>query len=183
MQSSSYLVIYQILIKYNGVVSLIKSMTYWKHTIFVENDEVDKPLSTSSYLGLHEENDFSAPVQSDFVDESVLSAPVFDDFDPDIDLSTPVNESLVHQLPAKLQDEIRNLPLRVSNPLLVEEVILQICEMKPYKISELAGILGKTDKYILRTFISPMKDKGMLEYQFPDMPNHPEQAYITKLKS
>mgnify|MGYP007030457029 FL=1 len=150
----------------------------------VQSDFVDESVLSAPVPDNFDPNlELSAPVQFDFHDESALNAPVPDDFDPDIDLSTPVNESLVHQLPAKLQDEIRSLPLRVSNPLLVEELILKICEMKPYKISELAGILGKTDKYILRTFISPMKDKGMLEYQFPDMPNHPEQAYITKLKS
>jgi len=66
-----------------------------KHTIFVENDEVDKPLSTSSYLGLHKENDFSAPVQFDFVDENALSAPVPDDFDPNLDLSAPVQSDFV----------------------------------------------------------------------------------------
>jgi ATP-dependent DNA helicase RecG len=88
----------------------------------------------------------------------------------------------VHQLPNDIQNELKKLPQRVLNPQIIEDVIIKICYLRPYKSSEIAGILGRTDKYILRTFISPMEKKGVLEYVFPDMPNHPDQAYKTKIQ-
>jgi len=140
-------------------------------------DESD--LSAPVPLDFIDENDLSAPVPADFLDDSDLSAPVPPDFMDENDLSAPVNESLVHQLPETLQQEIKKLPLRVLNPVIIEEVIYKICEVRSYKITEIAGILGKTDKYILRAFITPMKEKGIIEYSFPDMPNHPEQSYVS----
>lgn len=57
------------------------------------------------------------------------------------------------------------------------EVIKALCEWKPMKISELAIILKRSDNYLLREFISPLKEQGALQYTIPDMPTHPEQAY------
>jgi ATP-dependent DNA helicase RecG len=155
--------------------------SWWGYGGYVDDNIYDESdLSAPVPDDFLDESDLSAPVPDDFLDESDLSAPVPDDFLDESDLSAPVNESLVHQLPEALQQEIKKLPQRVSNAELIMEVIYKICEVRPYKITEIAGILGKTDKYILRTFITPMKEKSMIEYTFPDMPNHPEQAYVSK---
>ncbi len=114
------------------------------------------PVNTS-YLGL------SAPL-------SDLSAPVSDP-------NTPVNEELVHQLPEQLQQMIRQLGKRTNNKEAVEDVIYAICNWKSIKILELSGLLGRSDKYLLREFITPMREAGRLTYTFPEMPNHPDQAY------
>ncbi|MBK9257155.1 MAG: putative DNA binding domain-containing protein [Saprospiraceae bacterium] len=149
---------------------------WWEYPDFIDDiedfDHLSAPVQTDKI-------DLSAPVLPDYLDENMLSAPVLPEYLDENMLSAPVNESLVHQLPDDIQNEIKKLPQRVLNPQLIEEVIIKICDLRPYKSSEIAGILGKTDKYILRTFISPLKEKGSIEYTIPDMPNHPEQAYIT----
>lgn len=95
------------------------------------------------------------------------------------DLSAPVDQSLVHQLPVEIQRIVYDLLTRSSDPSLIEDAILVICEFKPHKSSDLSAILGKTEKYLLRNFIIPLRESGDLEYTYPEMPNHPQQGYKT----
>lgn len=107
----------------------------------------------------------------------MLSAPVQDLSAPVQDLSAPVNEALVHQLPDNIQGMINKLGKRTNNKEEIEDIIYAICEYKTIKIPELSALLGKTEKYLLREYMSPMRESGKLAYTFPEMPNHPEQAY------
>ena len=47
----------------------------------------------------------------------------------------------------------------------------------------IAQILGKTEKYIFREFLKPLLDEKKINYTIPDMINHPNQAYITIVKT
>lgn len=47
----------------------------------------------------------------------------------------------------------------------------------------IAQILGKSEKYILREFLKPLLDDKKLNYTIPDMINHPNQAYVTIVKT
>ena len=47
------------------------------------------------------------------------------------------------------------------------------------KISEFSPMLGRTVKYLLTKFITPLRENGELEYTKIAMPNHPEKAYKT----
>lgn len=116
----------------------------------------------------------STPVEILSTPPQELSAPVED-------LSAPVDHSLVHQLPENLQQKVKSLPIRSSDPTLLEDAIIELCKWKPLKSNELGGILGRTEKYLLRTFITPLRERGKLEYTYPEMPNHPQQAYKTTL--
>lgn len=82
----------------------------------------------------------------------------------------------------EINNKIQSLGEKVSNKEVWKPIILELCKHYPLKISEIAKILGKTEKYILREFVKPLKNEGKLVYKFPDMPNHPEQAYITKIQ-
>ena len=45
-------------------------------------------------------------------------------------------------------------------------------------------LLSKREDYTKRKYLSPMIESGELEYKYPDMINHPEQAYkAAKMKS
>lgn len=90
-----------------------------------------------------------------------------------------VDETLVHQLPQPIREKVEQIGKRSNNREAIEEVILAVCGWKTMKISDLSKVLGRTDKYLLREFITPLRDSGKLEYTIPDMPNHPEQAYRT----
>ncbi len=110
-----------------------------------------------------------------------LSAPVPKLSTPVSELSAPVDKELINQLPQQLQEMIGQLGKRTGNKEAVEEVIIALCARKEMKISELSAVLGRSDKYLLREFISPLREEGKLMYTKPEMPNHPEQAYTTGL--
>lgn len=114
----------------------------------------------------------SAPVAAPTELVPELSAPVEN-------LSEPVDQALVHQLPDDIQRIVNDLPLRSNDPALLEAAILVICEYKPYKSVELSAILGRSEKYLLRTFLTRLREEGKLEYTHPEMSNHPQQAYKT----
>lgn len=47
---------------------------------------------------------------------------------------------------------------------------------------EVAEFLGKREDYIKRKYLSKMIQDKELTYLYPDMINHPEQAYLTTKK-
>lgn len=114
----------------------------------------------------------SEPVQG-------LSAPVQPFSAPVQSLSAPVDTGLVHQLPQHLKEKIEQLPHRITNSLVLEEILLELCSWRGLTINELSGILGRSEKYLLRNFIGRLREAGKLEYTYPEMPNHPQQAYRT----
>lgn len=93
-------------------------------------------------------------------------------------LSAPP-EPLLNQLPPYLTTLVNQLGLRTKNEEDVKTVIVALCKWKPLKLSELAIILHRGDKYLLYNFVKPMREAGILAYTIPEMPNHPEQAYTT----
>ena len=48
------------------------------------------------------------------------------------------------------------------------------------KASEIASYLNKGDDYIKRKYLAEMIQDKELVYLYPEMLNHPEQAYIAK---
>lgn len=108
-----------------------------------------------------------------------ISAPVAGLSAPVDDLSAPVDQSLVHQLPPHLKEKLGQLPQRIADPSILDEIIIELCNFKSLKSNELSGILGKSEKYLLRNFLTPLREAGQLEYTHPEMPNHPQQAYKT----
>jgi ATP-dependent DNA helicase RecG len=97
-------------------------------------------------------------------------------------LSTEANKvdrnALIRELPPSLETKILELRERESNPEKIKEVIKVICNVKPFKLVEIASLLQKGDNYISRKYIKPMIDSGELKFLHPEMVNHPEQAYI-----
>ncbi|WP_164123055.1 ATP-binding protein [Sphingobacterium sp. xlx-130] len=125
---------------------------------------------------------FSAPVDTLSTPVRDASAPVQDASAPVQDASTPVHAeyaSIMARLEKKTADKINNLPVRVSDPLVIEEVIAEICSTDHFKASEFALLLGRSEDYVKRKFLTPMINSKKLKYKYPDMVNHPDQAYIT----
>ncbi|MDE3248182.1 MAG: putative DNA binding domain-containing protein [Bacteroidota bacterium] len=114
--------------------------------------------------------DLSAPAPG-------VSAPVAGVSAPPMTGIAPAEPSLFDQMPTDLQQILLQLGRRTSNKEAVEAVITSLCKWKELKISELSAILGRSDKYLLREFITPLRESNKLTYTIPDMPNHPEQAY------
>jgi ATP-dependent DNA helicase RecG len=125
----------------------------------------------------------SAPVSELSAPVSELSAPVSELSTPVEELSTPpqvLSTPPRHSLPETLVEKIKELGKRVNEENTLREVIKEICSVNHFKSSEIAQILDKREDYIKRKYLSKMIRSGDLEYLYPDMPNHPDQAYKTR---
>jgi len=97
-------------------------------------------------------------------------------------LSTEANdidrEALLNELPADLKTKVFELKERESDLQKVNDIIKEICKIRPFRLVEIASLLQKGDNYISRKYLKPMIDSGDLKFAFPEMINHPEQAYV-----
>lgn len=83
------------------------------------------------------------------------------------------------ELPFRLQGKIYTLKERESFEIL-EEIILEICNVRPFRLAELGSILGKGDNYLSRKYLKPLIESDKLKFLHSDMINHPNQAYEKK---
>jgi ATP-dependent DNA helicase RecG len=75
----------------------------------------------------------------------------------------------LHQALASLGTRPRKEKLR--------QVIGQLCSDQWRTGAWLAGLLNRQPQNLSDRHLSPMVKDGLLERRFPDIPNHPEQAY------
>ena len=100
--------------------------------------------------------------------------------------STPVNafSALADVgISGELKLKIADLGQRVNDMEKLKIIIMEICTDQYFKFTEIARILSKHEDYLKRKFLKPMIERGALEYQYPEMPNHPHQAYTKKQKA
>ncbi|MDR1877611.1 MAG: hypothetical protein LBQ84_08330 [Flavobacteriaceae bacterium] len=95
-------------------------------------------------------------------------------------LSAQPTDLSAQPIPKDLQEKINNLGHRANDKNEISNIILEICSIRDFKKRELAELLGRTEKYIARNFIKPLLEDNLLKYKYPEMINHPEQAYSTK---
>ena len=91
-------------------------------------------------------------------------------------------ESLLNELPSELKIRISELKERENNLQKMKDIIKAICEIRPFKLVEIASLLQKGDNYLSRKYLKPMVDSDELHFQFPEMINHPDQAYLATKK-
>ena len=63
--------------------------------------------------------------------------------------------------------------------LLVEEVILELCEGRHLSLQELELLLERSGDFLRKDYLQPLIRSKRLQLRFPTKPNHPEQAYTT----
>ena len=113
-------------------------------------------------------------------EEEILSALPLDLSALPLDLSAPPSDD---DIPAELKQQIESLGKRTNDKEKITNIILQLCSHKPMKSRLIAQELGKTEKYIFREFLKPLLDEKKINYTIPDMINHPNQAYVTIVKT
>ncbi len=100
-----------------------------------------------------------------------FNTPPFDNLStPPPGLSTP---------PPGIFDRISILNKRERDKAKVEAIIMDLCEWRPLKASEIAGYFQREESYFKRKYLSDMIADKKLKYLHPEMINHPEQAYLT----
>ncbi|WP_342658683.1 putative DNA binding domain-containing protein [Sphingomonas sp. NY01] len=83
-------------------------------------------------------------------------------------------------LPTQLRYAVRSLALKKRvPPEELTSMIARLCDWKALSATEIAGYLGKKHNYISQRFIAPMVSQGLIRYKYPEMPQHPEQKYLS----
>ena len=137
----------------------------------------------------------SAPATVTSAPVTVTSAPVAVTSAPVADTSAPVekvNDSIRTfsnltsdeiELLSRVVEEIESLPKRIDDKDVINRLIIRLCSIDSFKLRELSIIFGRSDKYLLREYISQLLKSGKLSYLYPDMLNHPSQGYKSAVKS
>lgn len=116
----------------------------------------------------------SAPPQS-------LSAPLPRLSAPPSGLSAPPRGNnlpgILAKVPGEIKQAIDKIGKRTADKELVKEVVVKLCSWRKLGSSEIALILGKSEKYVLKEYIKPLREEGRIKYSIPDMANHPDQKY------
>ena len=120
--------------------------------------------------------DHSAPV-----DETRSKSNIRDITPPGMRDSAPVRDDsapvvLREELPEDVKAFLDVIGSRASKEQM-NLFLLSACRWKDMKLQEMANLLDREPKYILRKYIQPLMEEGKLQYNIPDMPNHPRQAY------
>lgn len=89
------------------------------------------------------------------------------------------NSSNLPLIPTDIFDILNALGKRTNDKAIVEEAILALCKWHPLKVSELSEILDRSTNYLINEYLNPLRERGKLQFIFPEMPNHPRQAYKT----
>ena len=101
---------------------------------------------------------------------------------PPPDLTTPVyapNTPPYNDVPEDLVLRITQLGKRVNEPQRVKDLIVELCLIRAWKASEIARLFHKEEDYFKRKYLSELIAHRELVYLYPEMINHPEQAYLT----
>ncbi|AMV09852.1 AAA family ATPase [Geobacillus thermoleovorans] len=66
------------------------------------------------------------------------------------------------------------------NPSEMDEIILNLCAIKPLTLKELSQLLNRQMDPLRKKYISRLLKEGKLEPLYPEQINHPKQAYMTR---
>lgn len=82
-------------------------------------------------------------------------------------------------MPEEIVLRINKLGRRVNEPQRLKDLINELCLIRAWKASEIARLFHKEEDYYKRKYLSEMVAHRELVYLYPEMINHPEQAYLT----
>ncbi|MED5052482.1 ATP-binding protein [Anoxybacillus rupiensis] len=69
------------------------------------------------------------------------------------------------------------------HPSIMEQMILQLCAQRPLMLKELAYLLERTSDGLRNNYLAKLLEEGKIQLKYPNQPNHPRQAYMTKQHS
>lgn len=91
-------------------------------------------------------------------------------------------QPLCPEIPQIILNEIASLRKKEHNFEKVSDLILKVCDIKSMTSNEIALIFKKREDYIRRKFLNKLIAEKKLKYLYPEMINHPSQAYLTNSK-
>jgi ATP-dependent DNA helicase RecG len=118
-----------------------------------------------------------------FLDSIQGDSPDKEPNSPDKEPNSPDKEPNSPDKDEKLKNLIesmglRKLPKRLK-PETMQQIILKLCTGAPLTLKELCNCLGRKPKAFQNEYLTPMVAEKKLVLKYPDIRNHPEQAYLT----
>lgn len=90
--------------------------------------------------------------------------------------ANPVDDPQLFELAKPARDKPRLMPERTK------QIIRELCRSRFLTSSEIGSLMNRGPEKLREKFLSSMVDSGELQLRFPDEPNHPDQAYTTKVQ-
>ena len=111
------------------------------------------------------------------VDDSPQSSPQLSGDSPHTATSSPhlIPELLSLAAPARLKAKLPAAEMQA--------LVLRLCDARWVTSKDLAALLSRDAENLQGRILTGLVRKGLLELRFPDVPNRPDQAYRTALKS
>lgn len=81
------------------------------------------------------------------------------------------------ELPQSLLEAIEQLTPKIQKPKL-QHIILQLCELRSWIAGVLATILHRKVEVLRTSHLTPLRQKALIAYVYPEVVNHPSQAYV-----
>jgi len=148
-------------------IGLLNQKGKGKSTYYIAGEKLSAPPQ-----------ELSAPPQELSAPPQELSAPPQELSAPPQELSASPQE--LSAPPQELLDRIAQLNQREHDVGKIKAIIKDLCAIRAMKAVEIASYLNKGDDYIKRKYLTVMIQEGELIYLYPEMINHPEQAYLAK---
>ncbi len=140
-------------------------------------------LTPPAFISNREANQFTATYLLNDL-SSIVKLSNGSDLDSDtreLDSNTSDLDSNTSELPEFLQHLIKTLTPKTRKAKLWP-IILHLCSIRPWPAEKLAQLLHRKADWLKTQHLSPMRQEGLVNYQFTEIINHPEQAYATTEK-
>ncbi len=91
----------------------------------------------------------------------------------------PLLPDLLAQLTTEEQKALSLIKKRMPDPAPMVRFILLVCARRPHTRGELSALLGREERALGRNLLTPLLQEGKLKFRFPEVVNHPDQAYVS----
>jgi ATP-dependent DNA helicase RecG len=91
-------------------------------------------------------------------------------------------QPLCTEIPQEILNEIASIRKKEHNFGKVSDLILKVCNIKSMTSDDIAQIFNKREDYLRRKYLNKLIAEKKLRYLYPEMINHPNQAYLTNSK-
>ena len=153
--------------------NLLKSKGKGKATYYIAGDGLNTPPPDLKAPA----TEISTPPQSGFSTQP----PAVSTQPPAVCTQPPAvsTQPLHTEIPPAILEEISSLRKKEHNFEKVSDLIRKVCSIKSMTSNEIAQIFNKREDYLRRKYLNKLIAEKKLKYLYPEMLNHPEQAYIT----
>lgn len=77
-----------------------------------------------------------------------------------------------------MRERLEKVGRRTADKAWIEDLVVDLCRDRPFRKEELALLFNKREHYFRTKYINRLVQLGRLRYLYPEVLNHPEQAYV-----